>query len=170
MTVSSSKYTPVFAMLGLHREVDEICALLRYYAAYSGNSLPKFRDKLSAPSSSIMKSKKKTAFLLGFPDPWRLHRQVVPKRWQGITNICCVIDQMGANMKSLFLYFLCGFVYKCLTHSYVIRKDLAVSTLKMLILDKEVYSNIIYIRWIYDNGTLRKGYVYTREQTWRTTS
>jgi hypothetical protein len=30
---------------GFRREVDEICALLRHYAAYSGNSLPTFRDK-----------------------------------------------------------------------------------------------------------------------------
>jgi len=30
---------------GFRREVDEICALLRHYAAYSGNYLPTFRDK-----------------------------------------------------------------------------------------------------------------------------
>ena len=30
-----------------HREVDENCALLGYYAASSGNSLPTFRDNLS---------------------------------------------------------------------------------------------------------------------------
>jgi hypothetical protein len=29
------------------REVYEICALLGYYAAYSGNSLPTFQDNLS---------------------------------------------------------------------------------------------------------------------------
>jgi hypothetical protein len=29
------------------REVDEICALLGYHAAYSGNSLQTFRDNLS---------------------------------------------------------------------------------------------------------------------------
>jgi len=35
---------------GFRREVDENCALLGYYAASSGNSLPTFRDNLSVPS------------------------------------------------------------------------------------------------------------------------
>lgn len=33
------------------REVDENCALLSYYAANSGNFLPKLRNKLPVPSS-----------------------------------------------------------------------------------------------------------------------
>jgi hypothetical protein len=36
---------------GFRRYVDEICALLGCYAAYSGNSLPTFRDNLLIPSS-----------------------------------------------------------------------------------------------------------------------
>ena len=32
---------------GFRREVDENCALMRYYAASSGNCLPTFRDILS---------------------------------------------------------------------------------------------------------------------------
>jgi hypothetical protein len=39
---------------GFRREVDDIWALLQYYAAYSGNSLPTFRDNLSVPSSRSM--------------------------------------------------------------------------------------------------------------------
>jgi len=39
--------------LGFRREVDENCALLSYYAASSGNFLPKFRDNLSATSSRV---------------------------------------------------------------------------------------------------------------------
>jgi hypothetical protein len=35
------------------REEDENCALLRHYAASSGNFLPTFRDNLSVPSSSV---------------------------------------------------------------------------------------------------------------------
>jgi len=31
---------------GFHREVDENCALLGYYAANNGNSLPTFRNKV----------------------------------------------------------------------------------------------------------------------------
>jgi hypothetical protein len=34
---------------GFRHEVDENCALLGYYAASSGNSLPTFRDNLPVP-------------------------------------------------------------------------------------------------------------------------
>ena len=44
---------------GLGREVDEICPLLGYYAAYSCNSLLTFRDNLAVPSSKFKKPKKK---------------------------------------------------------------------------------------------------------------
>ena len=36
---------------GFRPNVDEICALLGCYAAWSGNSLPTLRDDLSVPSS-----------------------------------------------------------------------------------------------------------------------
>ena len=39
----------MYATSGVRREVDEDCALLGYYAASSGNFLPKFRDNLSVP-------------------------------------------------------------------------------------------------------------------------
>jgi hypothetical protein len=39
----------------LRREVDEICPLLGYYAAYSGKSLPKFRYNISVQSSRVKK-------------------------------------------------------------------------------------------------------------------
>ena len=38
---------------GFRREVDEILALLGYYSAYSGNSLPTLRENLSVPSSRV---------------------------------------------------------------------------------------------------------------------
>jgi hypothetical protein len=41
------------------------CALLGYYAALSGSSVPTFRDSLSIPSSRVKKSKKKL-FGLGY--------------------------------------------------------------------------------------------------------
>ena len=34
---------------GFRRDVDAICALLGYYAAYSSNSLPTLRDNISVP-------------------------------------------------------------------------------------------------------------------------
>jgi hypothetical protein len=45
-------------ILGLRRDADEICALLGYNAASSGNPLPTFRDNVSVPSSNVKKSKK----------------------------------------------------------------------------------------------------------------
>ena len=38
---------------GFRRDAAEYCALLRYYAASSGNLLLTFRDNLSAPSSGF---------------------------------------------------------------------------------------------------------------------
>ena len=38
---------------GFRRGVSETRVLLGYYAAYSGNSLPTFRDNLSVPTSSV---------------------------------------------------------------------------------------------------------------------
>jgi len=38
---------------GFRRDVNEICALLGCYAAWSGNSLPTFWDELSVPSSRV---------------------------------------------------------------------------------------------------------------------
>jgi hypothetical protein len=38
---------------GFRREVDKICAVVGYYAAYSGDSLPTFRDILLCPFSII---------------------------------------------------------------------------------------------------------------------
>jgi len=48
----------IWEISGFRREVDEICALLSYYVAYSGNSLPTFRDYLSVPTWRVVKSKK----------------------------------------------------------------------------------------------------------------
>jgi hypothetical protein len=42
---------------GFGRDVDEICALLGYYAAKNGNPLPTFRDNLSVPFSRVRKFK-----------------------------------------------------------------------------------------------------------------
>jgi hypothetical protein len=41
--------------------VYEICALLGYYAALNGSSVPTFRDDLSVPSLRVKKSKKEGA-------------------------------------------------------------------------------------------------------------
>jgi hypothetical protein len=48
-------------ILGLRREVDKNCALLRHYAASSGNSLPTFRYNLLVPPSRV-----KNPYLFGY--------------------------------------------------------------------------------------------------------
>jgi hypothetical protein len=48
---------------GFRHDVDEICALLGYYAALSRTSVLTFRDNLSVPSSRVKKSNKKAFFL-----------------------------------------------------------------------------------------------------------
>jgi hypothetical protein len=45
------------ATSGFRREADENCALLSYYAASSGNSLPTFWDNQSVPFSSVKDKK-----------------------------------------------------------------------------------------------------------------
>jgi hypothetical protein len=54
---------------GFRRDADEICDLLAYYAASSGNPLPTFRDSVSVPSSRV---KKYSVFLemrpIGYPE------------------------------------------------------------------------------------------------------
>jgi hypothetical protein len=47
--------TNMSVISGFRRDVDDICALLGYYAASSGNPLPTFRDKVSIPPSRLKK-------------------------------------------------------------------------------------------------------------------
>jgi hypothetical protein len=49
---------------GFRRDVDEIYALLGYYAKSCGNYLPTFRDNVSVPSSRVKKSKKEKVMLV----------------------------------------------------------------------------------------------------------
>jgi hypothetical protein len=52
----------ISAISGFRRDVDEICALLGYYAASNGNHLPTFRDNVSVPSSSPTRNLPKFTF------------------------------------------------------------------------------------------------------------
>jgi hypothetical protein len=38
---------------GFHRDVDDNCAILGYYATSNDNPLPTFRDNVSVPSSTV---------------------------------------------------------------------------------------------------------------------
>jgi len=46
----------------------EICAVVRYYAVETGNSVPMFRQNLSVPSSRAKKSKRENRAWLRFTD------------------------------------------------------------------------------------------------------
>jgi hypothetical protein len=87
------------AISGFRRKVDETCALLGYYAAYSDNSLPTFRDNLSGPTFNGQEIR--SHLLLSRKDllTWRLYRQVVPKRLQ--LTMRCVISQHSADLISV---------------------------------------------------------------------
>jgi hypothetical protein len=50
---------PTILISGFRPDVDEICALLGYYAASCGNCLPTFRDNVSVPSSRFKSPRKK---------------------------------------------------------------------------------------------------------------
>jgi hypothetical protein len=51
------------AVSGFRRDVAEICALLGYYAASSGNRLTTFRDSVSVPASRVKNSKRSPSLL-----------------------------------------------------------------------------------------------------------
>jgi hypothetical protein len=53
---SSNTGCNFIVIYGFRRDVDEICALLGYYAASSGNPLPTFRENVSVPTSKVKKS------------------------------------------------------------------------------------------------------------------
>jgi hypothetical protein len=57
---SNKTHTPYFE--------GEICSLLRYFAAYSDNSLPTFRNNISFPFSRVRKSKTLEDGPLGWPE------------------------------------------------------------------------------------------------------
>jgi hypothetical protein len=54
---------------GFRRDAGDICALLGYYAALSGSSVPTFRDNLSVPSLKVKKSQEVSP-VIGFSVGW----------------------------------------------------------------------------------------------------
>jgi len=74
----------------------KICALLTFYAVYSGNSIPTFRENLSVPSSRIKKSNNNYFSYTSGTLKW--DRKVVLKRRYGNTIVHCVIIQKSADI------------------------------------------------------------------------
>jgi hypothetical protein len=77
-------------------------ALLGYYSASNGNSLPTIQDNLSAPSSLI-----KILTLEDGTD--KLSR----KRRQGITTASCIMIQKSAVLSDSFVLFMFVISVKC---------------------------------------------------------
>jgi hypothetical protein len=104
-------------------------SVLGYYAAYSGNSLPTFRDMLSVPHSTVKNlwsgslRRVRWQFLTdvsGLPIGPTLAlkmEQCVSKRRQGITITRCVIAQKSAVLiyfvaEAWNLTFILGYTYE----------------------------------------------------------
>jgi hypothetical protein len=64
-------------ILGFHRDVDEICALLGYYTVSCGNCLTTFRDNVSVPSSWIKSPRRKESRHSDVDSMWEGARGVV---------------------------------------------------------------------------------------------
>jgi hypothetical protein len=94
--VHSSIYHELHIISGFRRDADEICALLGYNTASSGNPLPTFRDNVSVPSSRVKKSKKSVYFLTLEDGTDTLSRNVGK-----ITTRRCVIPQKSADLNSI---------------------------------------------------------------------
>ena len=81
------------ALLGSGKgQETEICTLLVYYAAYSGNSLPTFRDNLSLPSSTV--KTQGISFFTHEDEADRLYRNV----GKVLTTTRCAIYQVSADL------------------------------------------------------------------------
>ena len=89
---------------GFRRDLDEICALRGYYASLSAISVLTLRDDISVRLSMVKKSRS----LLGFLDPWRWDRYVVPKRRYRNTTQRCVMSQKGADLTTCILVEIYG--------------------------------------------------------------
>jgi len=89
----------LFAISGFRPRVDETCALLGYYAAYSGNSLPTFRDNRSVPTSTV----KKSGPIVYCPERiyWLEDLPIGRPETSGTVTICCVISQQSADLISV---------------------------------------------------------------------
>jgi hypothetical protein len=67
---------------GFRHNVEEICALLGYYAASCGNCLPTFRDNVSVSSSRVksLRRKERKPATCNIDSIWEGARRVVVSR------------------------------------------------------------------------------------------
>jgi hypothetical protein len=84
-----------------HCELDGICGLLEYYAEYSCNSLPTFRDKLSVPTSRVKKLLNiilhivlRNIMLRNGINPLRLRKFELPIRTQLLKSLKIIAIQL----------------------------------------------------------------------------
>jgi hypothetical protein len=59
---TANNWTQLAVISGFLRDVDDVCALLGYYAASCGNCLLTFRDNVSVPSSRVKGPRRKDTF------------------------------------------------------------------------------------------------------------
>jgi hypothetical protein len=79
---------------GFNHKVDEICPLLGYYAAYSGNYLTLFRDNLSVPFLRV-----KNMGWIVFPEMSVRNSYYtlcnIPEEWKSQLLTCSIGTQRG---------------------------------------------------------------------------
>ena len=86
-----------YVVLGICHKVVEICALLGYYTAYSGNSLPTYRDILTLEDGTNRLSQKickELPLYMGGPKSAttpeiieQVHNMVLDDRWMKVHDI-----------------------------------------------------------------------------------
>jgi hypothetical protein len=79
---------------GCRLEVDKMCVLLGYYAAYSGNSLSKFRNNILVQPPRVKN--------LGYLDPYHYMLRKTQKTEHLISFVCVIVIKCQYQ-QSLFL-------------------------------------------------------------------
>jgi len=102
----------LFIVKALICKTLDICTLLGYYVAYSGNSLQTFRDNLWVQSSRIKKFKKK--FLRGRSLKSRTVKQLLRHSVTGTT--CIIFTTVKLQVSYLFV---CYYNRYCFSSSHV---------------------------------------------------
>ena len=92
----TNKHTRDRVNSGFRRDINQICALLRYCAAWSGNSVTTFRDKIDCFTLTI----------------W--DRNIASKSRYEITTPRCVISQEDFRQKSKSTFILNRFISVCI--------------------------------------------------------
>jgi len=111
----------MYVSSSFRKERDEICPLLEYYAAYSGNSLPTFifildlfpflfLDFLTLENGTDRLGRNHRLFFPGFLDAWKWDWQVVPKSSRIFSWISWRLKMGLTGYAEIIAYFFLDFL------------------------------------------------------------